>query len=92
MTTTTDPDLPRLRRKAQAGVRRKPMFWNDDGSGWHHELGYADEWEVICPCTGDAGGPDYMQSNDVRRFRGPYDSVEAARAAAHQHNVEHHWI
>jgi hypothetical protein len=89
--TSTDPDLPRLRRKAQAGVRRKPLFWNDDGVGWYHELGYADAWEVICPCTGDTGGPEYLQGDHVRRFRGPYVSEQEARVAAHEHNVASHW-
>ena len=69
--TSIDPDLPHLRRKAQAGVRRKPLFWHDDGVGWHHELGYADEWEVICPCMGDNRGPEYLQGDACVCFPGP---------------------
>ncbi len=75
----------------QASARRKPLVWLNDGSAWDHEAGYADEWEVICPCTGDDGGPAERQSPEVQAFRGPYPSREAARAAAHEHNVATHW-
>jgi hypothetical protein len=62
-----------------------------DGSDWDHDAGYTDEWEVICPCTGDDGGPDFLQSEDVRSFRGPYATRERARTMAHHHNVVAHW-
>jgi hypothetical protein len=73
----------------QASARRKPLVWLDDTT-WDEQAGYA-EWEVICPCTGDDGGPAERQSEAVQRFRGPYATREAARAAAHRHNVVAHW-
>lgn len=75
----------------QAGARRKPLKWHEDGRTPDCEGGYADEWEVICPCTGDDGGPAEGQTLEVRRFRGPYRTEDAARMAAHQHNVVAHW-
>jgi hypothetical protein len=75
----------------QAGARRKPLDWLDDGRTPDAESGYANEWEVICPCTGDDGGPSELQALEVQRFRGPYRTEDAARMAAHQHNVVAHW-
>jgi hypothetical protein len=75
----------------QAGARRKPLHWQEDGRTPDAEAGYDDVWEVICPCTGDDGGPAELQSPDVQRFRGPYRTEDAARMAAHQHNVVAHW-
>ena len=75
----------------QAGARRKPLSWHEDQKTPDCEGGYLDAWEVICPCTGDDGGPDHLQSEEVQRFRGPYRTEEAARTAAHQHNVVAHW-
>jgi hypothetical protein len=44
-------------------------------------------WVIICPDCGDIGGPPDKLPETVRKLRGPYPSIEAARRVASAHQL-----